>query len=181
MARIPWQHRFWRAFYDCAAFVYDAVMHAGARLHLGSEERIRREVITKLDLPTGARVLEIGCGTASNRAFLPAHIHYIGLDLSRGMLARALRAGGRCDLVQGDATALPFATGSSALSLAMGVFQHIFEPERAHREMLRVTRTAGSRLVIDEWRDRRRVLQAVASEDITFYRFGEYYVLRANP
>ena len=180
MTRVPWQHRFWRAFYDYAAFAYDAVVQAGARLGLGSEERIRREVIGVLELPAGAPVLEVGCGTAANRAFLPTDIHYIGLDLSRGMLTRARRTCGHhnlsADFVQADSHSLPLAASCVEISLAMGVIQHSSEPERAIHEMERVTKSGGSQIIIDERRHQRRI-QDGASGYNSIRIYGEYFVL----
>lgn len=179
--KTSWRHRLWRAFYDRTAYAYDAVLRAGTWLRLGSEEHIRREVIGKLALPADARVLEVGCGTASNRAFLPAEIHYIGLDISRGMLARArvkcAGLGVNADFVQADATALPFAASCVDLVLAMGVLQHVAEIEDAMRELDNTVKPGGTLLVIDEKRAQKRILQNVRGDNVTTSLYGEYFVM----
>lgn len=177
----PWQHRFWRALYDRAAFAYDAVLRAGAWLRLGSEERIRHKVIGNLALPAGVRVLEIGCGTASNRLYLPGNIRYIGLDISRGMLARAQRNCAKvkphADFVQADAAALPFSATVAHLVLAMGTLQHVSHIGRAIREMNRLCSPSGSLLIIDERRSQARIIEGATSGNDKREIFGEYFVL----
>jgi S-adenosylmethionine-diacylgycerolhomoserine-N-methlytransferase len=71
----------------------------------------RDRLIAELDLPRGAKVLEVGCGTGRNLAkiagaYPTAALH--GLDISREMLAAARTALNRRDIVaalaQGDAS-----------------------------------------------------------------------------
>ena len=73
---------------------------------------IRQAAVHKLELRCGERVLEVGCGTGRNFAYLEAAVgpegHVIGVDLSEEMLARC---GALCEtrrwqnvtLVRGDA------------------------------------------------------------------------------
>ena len=53
----------------------------------------RRDAVSKIDLQRGDRVLEVGCGTGRNLAFLRERVgasgHVYGVDLSAGMLARS--------------------------------------------------------------------------------------------
>lgn len=174
----PLRHRFWRFFYDRVAFAYDAVLKLGDRLHISSEERIRVEVIAGLAFPSGARVLDVGCGTAANRMFLPSDIAYIGIDLSRNMLklahAKCARLGTVVTLVQADGLTLPFPKNSASLVIAMGVLQHIFDPQQAVAEFQRVSKTGAQILIIDE----RRAMSHILPNDAAGQprRFGEYFV-----
>lgn len=174
-------HQFWRVFYDRVAFAYDAVLRAGAWLHLGSEEHIRREVIGNLGLPAKARALEIGCGTASNRAHLPANVYFVGLDISRGMLTRARTKCAKlrlaADFVQADATSLPFSAGWADLALAMGVLQHVANPSEAISGMERVVHTGGRMLIIDERRSQERILQKAKHDNVPRNSTSEYFIL----
>ena len=177
----PARHRFWRWFYDRAAFAYDAILHAADRLHLGSEGRIHRQILGGLASPARSVVLDLGCGTAASRPYLPTDIHYIGLDISPGMLrrARAKRAEQRwhAHFVQADAQALPFAAKGVDLILAMGVLQHVSTPDSAIGEMLRVAKIGARLLLIDERRAQARILRALNRDNKILQYWGEYFVL----
>ncbi len=181
---VPLRHKFWRAFYDRVAFIYDAVLRAGARLRLGSEEQVRHEVIGKLEIPVGAKVLEIGCGTASNRAYLPGNILYVGVDISRRMLARAKRKcaqqGLAADLVQADATALPFVSGFADTALAMGTLQHVGDTGGALGEMNRSIKAKGAMIIIDERRSKKRIFHNSMYDNVLSGSYGEYFVMHLN-
>lgn len=101
----------------------------------------------------GMVVLDVGCGTgAFLAAFAAAGCRVAGLDASAPMLAEARRRlGSAALLAQGDATALPFATGSAAVVTAMMLF-HSLSPEQgraAFGEMARVAGEAGRVVVVD--------------------------------
>lgn len=179
---MSWRHRFWRAFYDRAAFAYDTVLRAGAALRLGSEDRIRREVIAALGLPGGCRVLEIGCGTAANRAYLAGNVRYLGVDISRGMLSRAQRAcaaqGLAAQFVQADMAALPLRASCADIVLAMGALQHAADAQGAINEMRRVASPGAEHLIIDERRSQKRLLENRIGDNVLPVNIGEYFVLR---
>lgn len=183
--KAPFRHRFWRWFYDRAAFAYDHILLLADQLHLGSEERIRRQVLATLRVATGAAVLDLGCGTASSRSHLPADIRYIGVDGSRSMLVRArvkcAAQGWPAYLVQADAQALPFAAGTMGTILAMGILQHVSDTGKAITETLRVATTGGQLLLIDERRAQARVLRAVQRRTTQIKMVGEYFVLILTP
>lgn len=168
---------FWRWFYDRAAFAYDMVLTVADRLRLGSEGRIRREVIAKLGAPTGARILDLGCGTGANRAHLPSDIHYIGVDLSVGMLRRAAAKHSGIVLVQADAGALPFAGNTFDQVIAMGVLQHALPLDSAVREIWRVSREGGQIVLIDERHSETRIRKSLKRDNVLAYSIGEYFVL----
>jgi ubiquinone/menaquinone biosynthesis C-methylase UbiE len=174
------RHRFWRVFYDRLAFAYDAVLNTGAWLRVGSEQRVREEVIASLQFAEGGRVLEIGCGTAANRQYMRGHSSYVGLDISRGMLVRAKRKcaelGLGADFVQADAAALPLASNVAAFVLAMGVLQHTVDPGSAIREMQRVGKAKGRMLIIDERRSQARLLNALRWKKVPLL-IGDYFAI----
>jgi ubiquinone/menaquinone biosynthesis C-methylase UbiE len=173
-------NRYWRIFYDHIAFVYDAVLQAGAWLHISSETRIRREVILKL--PAFENVIEIGCGTGSNRQFLPSINRYVGVDISRGMLTRARKKcavlGLTADFVQADATALPFRSGYADLVLAMGTLQYLAFPGEVINQMALLVKTGGEILIIDERRSQKRILQNTKHYNVLPEPLGEYFILK---
>jgi len=98
---------------------------------------------------SGNRVLDVGCGTG-NLAFALAENPRVrsvdAIDFSPEYIdyARQRARGSRPSFQVGDACALPFPDGSFDHSLSMLVIQFIPEPERAVREMTRVTRAGGT-------------------------------------
>jgi len=89
-------------------------------------------------LPPGASLLEIGCGTGwFGRALAQRGFRVAGLDPSGAMLARAQ---GRFPLVRGDAARLPFAERSFDAALLVGVLDFVPDPVLVLREARRVVR-----------------------------------------
>lgn len=157
-------HTGWQHFYDWAAFAYDATLHLGTRLRLGSEERIHSELLAAINQPAGSLVLDVGCGTGAARAAFTADIRYLGLDLSLQMLRRAQRKCAQLDLpaelAQADAHELPLVSRSADLVVTMGIVQHLHSPHIAIQELARVLKTHGKLLIIDE----SRTLHAIAKK-----------------
>src|SRR3990172_8117990 len=77
----------------------------------------RRKAIARLELKPGLSVLEVGVGTGENLPLLAEPVgaegRLVGLDISTAMLARCRqkldRTGVRAELIDGEATNLPFA------------------------------------------------------------------------
>jgi len=96
------------------------------------------------------RILDLGAGTgASSRrlAGLFGRRPLVGLDVSRGMLARARHARpwlSRIREVQGDAYRLPFRTGSFDLVVANLLLPWVSDPGAVFREVARVLRPGGA-------------------------------------
>lgn len=195
-------YRSWQLFYDLAAFAYDPVLNLGAWLGLGSEERIRSELLATLAPARGSVVLELGCGTGANRLAFGEAITYLGIDHSFGMLRRAQRTTARRGLpgafVQGAATALPVRSAQADMLLAMGVLQHLAAPSTALRELARVAKPGASLLLIDESRSLANVNKKISGQNVSSLgnfvfaltsfgmdlvestTFGEYYALRLS-
>src|SRR3990167_1212886 len=65
-----------------------------ALLSLGQDPRWRAEMVSRLELPPGARVLDVAAGTGLISRLLQAHGHeVVSLDLSAEMLRVARRHG----------------------------------------------------------------------------------------
>ncbi len=93
----------------------------------------------------GRDVLEIGCGTGLVLQRIAGFARTAkGLDLSPGMLEKARARG--LDVVEGSATALPFADASFDVTCSFKVLAHVREIDRALGEMARVTRPGGTLL-----------------------------------
>lgn len=118
---------------------------------------IRRSGHETLRLQPGAAVLDVGCGAGEVCVELVARVgprgKVAGIDLSQAMVDAARKAavasGHAIDLRVGSAYALPFADGEFDAVRCERVFQHLDDPERALREILRVTRSGGRVMVSD--------------------------------
>jgi SAM-dependent methyltransferase len=117
----------------------------------------RRALLSSLQLPTGTRVLDIGCGFGASTlelATLGADL-VVGVDLDRPPLetgrdvARALGLGGTAEFVEADAYRLPFPGRSVDAVFCRFVFQHLADPGAAAEEIRRVLRTGGLACVVD--------------------------------
>ncbi len=97
----------------------------------------------------GARVLEVGCGSAPCSRWLAAQgAEPVGLDLSGGMLAHAQAAAARTGitvpLVQADALALPFADASFDIACSsFGAVPFVADSALLMREVFRVLVPGG--------------------------------------
>ena len=94
------------------------------------------------------RAMDLGCGTARlTRDLTVRHPRatVVGLDFSEGMLAAARRRlGAKCPaLLQGDAYALPFATGSLDLVTSSIAYHWLADAGTALREIRRVLAPGG--------------------------------------
>ena len=101
------------------------------------------EVRVATEFARNGTALEVGCGTGLilERIARVAE-RAVGLDLSPGMLQQARARG--LDVVQGVATALPFADESFDVTYSYKVLAHVPEIELALSEMARVTRRGGT-------------------------------------
>jgi ubiquinone/menaquinone biosynthesis C-methylase UbiE len=100
-------------------------------------------------LPDAGHVLDVGCGTGSLTSALASNPNIgavTGIDLSSDYIAHASRhcSDPRVDFEVGDATRLRFENDSFDHTLACLVLQFVPEPDRAVREMRRVTRSGGT-------------------------------------
>jgi ubiquinone/menaquinone biosynthesis C-methylase UbiE len=116
-------------------------------------EALRQRVRQLLAPFTGTeRALDSGCGAGALAfALAPFVESVVGIDLSAELVAagRGL-APANCELVIGDATALPFEYGSFDIVGCMRVLHHARRPELVVSELARVTRPGGRILLVDQ-------------------------------
>jgi ubiquinone/menaquinone biosynthesis C-methylase UbiE len=107
-------------------------------------------MIRALGLPTGGRVLEVGCGRGValpvlTRLLRPSYL--VGLDIEPAFLAEArarLDAEGlTAELVPGDLRRMPFPRASFDLVVDFGTCYHIARPGAALAEIARVLAPGG--------------------------------------
>ncbi len=142
-----------------AAATYDAAADHFDDAPLGFWERIGKRTIDRLSVATGAKILDVGCGTGASA--LPAAEavgakgSVIGVDLSARLLERAHnKAKGRginnIEFRVADMTALGYPDGH--FDAVISVFSIFFVPdmEGLVRELWRMVRPGG-KLAVTTW------------------------------
>src|SRR5688572_26543888 len=97
---------------------------------------------------TAPVLLDCGCGTGANVAWLSKYGDAYGFDLTWNGLALGQRMG-RTRLTRASIADIPFATGSVDVATSFDVFQCLPDPveERAIREMWRVLKPGARQLL----------------------------------
>ncbi|MCA9527894.1 MAG: methyltransferase domain-containing protein [Myxococcales bacterium] len=126
-----------RAYYDDFAGWYERERHHGYHALLD-----QLQIGIARPLSASRDVLEVGCGTGMIlKEIAPVARHAVGIDISRGMLGQAHDRG--LEVVEGSATALPFADGSFDFVYSFKVLAHVEGIHQALEEVSRVLRPGG--------------------------------------
>jgi phosphatidylethanolamine/phosphatidyl-N-methylethanolamine N-methyltransferase len=125
-------------------------------------------VIHSLNIPPGARVLEVGVGTGLSFDAYPTHCQVTGIDLAPDMLEKAreklVRNGWRhLKVMEMDALNLKFAENTFDYVMAFHVVSVVPDAGRLMREVLRVSKPGATLVIINHFRSRHRVLAAIDS------------------
>lgn len=139
---------------DFVARQYQDATNLGARIALHrrfgtDEEPLPRWIFGQLDLPPGARVLELGCGPgllwAENRERIPDGWTITLTDASAGMVREAEErlGSGRMTFRVADAREIPFHDETFDAVLANHMLYHVADRPRALSEMARVLKPGG--------------------------------------
>jgi phosphatidylethanolamine/phosphatidyl-N-methylethanolamine N-methyltransferase len=125
-------------------------------------ERIN-SVISSLNIPPGARVLEVGIGTGLSLAAYPAHCQVTGIDLAPEMLDRARQKAAENDwthfrLLEMDALNLEFPNNSFDYVTSFHVISVVPDPVRMLREIHRVCNPGGVVVIINHFRTTKPLL-----------------------
>jgi demethylmenaquinone methyltransferase / 2-methoxy-6-polyprenyl-1,4-benzoquinol methylase len=115
---------------------------------LGLDATWRRSLVRRLDLPAGAAVLDLACGTGQILRLLhktrPEAARLVGADFSEAMIRQARRGGpAGAAFCQADAQHLPFVDASfDAVTCVFGV-RNFADPQVGLTEIFRVLRRGG--------------------------------------
>jgi SAM-dependent methyltransferase len=122
----------------------------GPALRPGGLELTQRS-LALCDLPAGARVVDIGCGTGVTVHYLRRHrrLKAFGLDRSPGMLGQARQRNPGLPLMQGEATCLPFKDRRLAAVMCECVLSLVEDTDAALREFCRVLAPGGFLVLAD--------------------------------
>lgn len=119
--------------------------------------------IRSLDIPAGAKVLEVGVGTGLSLAAYPANVDVVGIDLAPEMLVQAQEkvdehGWSHIALRQMDALNMGFPDEHFDYVMAFHIVSVVPDTERLVREMLRVTKTGGTIVIINHFRSEKKWL-----------------------
>jgi len=132
------------SFFKFLAPVYDF----GARVAMfGQYERLRQQLLGKVELKKGRRILDMASGTGYLAERMGA-VDLVCTDISVHMLKRA-RAKAKGDFVLADAHRLPFKDGVFHGTVSSFAMHEVGRPGEVLGEMFRVLRPGGEIAVMD--------------------------------
>ena len=113
-------------------------------------------VIENLDIPPGAKVLEVGAGTGTSFPAYPTHCEVIGIDLAPDMLARARRkiadnGWEHLSVREMNALDLEFPDNTFDYVMAFHVVTVVPDPVRMVAEAKRVCKPGGKIVVVNHF------------------------------
>ncbi|MGE3076719.1 MAG: ubiquinone/menaquinone biosynthesis methyltransferase [Dehalococcoidia bacterium] len=131
-----------RAMFDRIAPRYDRVNRL---MTFSADQRWRRQLVERLEIGPGDRVLDLACGTGDFAEHCRKRAaETVGLDFSRGMLLAAdERTPGLGLWLQGDALRLPFADGSFTAAVSGFALRNFVSIEPVLQELGRVVAPGG--------------------------------------
>jgi phosphatidylethanolamine/phosphatidyl-N-methylethanolamine N-methyltransferase len=135
--------------YSEYALLYDKTF--GKLFH----DRIR-QVLESLNIPRGARVLELGVGTGASFPAYPRHCEVIGIDLAADMLAQARakiakNAWSHLQVMKMDALNLSFTANSFDYVMAFHTVTVVPDPVQMLTEAKRVCRPGGKIVIVNHF------------------------------
>jgi len=133
-------------------------------------------VVKGLEIPAGAKVLEVGIGTGLSLDAYPSHSDVTGIDLSQAMLDHAQQKmdpvrHGHIHLRQMDALHLEFPDESFDYVTAFHVVTVVPDPKVMVDEMVRVCKPGGKIVIINHFSSERALVRFVVDriDPITRY------------
>ena len=135
-------------------------------LSYGQDQRWKRRLASSVNVPAGARVLDLACGTGDIAFLMAARgARVVGLDITPGMLDLARRrpeaARSRVAFVAGDMADLPFPDDAFEVVTTGYGLRNVPDLRTALAEIRRVLAPGGLMLSLDFNRPSNRPVRAV--------------------
>ena len=141
-------------FYNFLSFFYDVFAKVVCKIKFGGEYNFRNESLKYITINDNDMVLETSVGTGSDLRFLNRNAKYYGVDISQGMLKKALKNIRKwkieTELVCSEAENLPFCDDIFDVVFSVGGFNYYSDKEKAIREMIRVSKPGKRIFIVDE-------------------------------
>ncbi len=143
--------------------IYSEFSHLYEKIFSPFFEKRIHAVIKSLNIPPGAKVLEVGIGTGLSMSAYPAHCEVTGVDLAADMLDKAQEKADENGwrhfrLLEMDALNLKFADSSFDYVTSFHVVSVVPDPVRMMREIHRVCKPEGSVVIINHFRSTKPVI-----------------------
>jgi phosphatidylethanolamine/phosphatidyl-N-methylethanolamine N-methyltransferase len=137
--------------------IYSEFSHFYEKIFSPFFEKRIHGVIQSLNIPPGAKVLEVGIGTGISMAAYPPHCELTGVDLAADMLERARQKAEDNDwhhfrLLEMDALNLKFPDNTFDYVTSFHVISVVPDPVRMMHEIHRVCKPHGTIAIINHFR-----------------------------
>lgn len=142
-------------------------------------EALRQYIFGKIQLDASARLLEVGCGTGAILDQMPMPVH--GLDLRLASVQAAVANAPTCPLTCGDALFLPYIDQCFDVVFCHFLLLWLPDPQRALKEMMRITRAGGQIIAFAEPDYTRRVDKPAALEPLGAWQRDALQAQGADP
>lgn len=126
-------------------------------LPCGGVKKARQEVLSRLEIPSGAKILETGTGACDNIPFIAQKSDYgsfYGLDNQQKMLRKCMRNlkkwNLQADLFWSNAEELPFKDDVFDVVFHLGAINLFSDKKQAIDEMIRVAKPRTKIVIADE-------------------------------
>ena len=142
----PHSSPLYRTFVPAYHAIWPAI--AGRRIH---------SAVESLQIPDGAKVLEVGVGTGMSLESYPTGSRVTGVDLSESMLAEAEkqikdRGWSHIEVLPMNAEDLQFADSSFDFVNSFHTISVVSDPRKMMAEMVRVCKPGGRMMIINHFR-----------------------------
>jgi len=148
-----------KVIYDIWSHFYDAIMSRPV-------QRRQAVAIKRMNIKPGESILDVGIGTGLSLELYPRHCRVVGIDISEGMLAKALQRIEENNynfarLVVADALNLPFPDSAFDHVFVSHVITVVSDPVRLIEEMRRVCKVGGKIVIVNHFQSGNRVIATI--------------------